>query len=190
MTGKTDIKSKLSEKLFDNLSNIDGVLSITLVGSFVDQVGLGGISDIDIVVVCLSLSKSIFEACLEATKNIDLNSCGLTNYTLQVNPTFGPLKFDEPGLAVIHLMVYDLQGHRKHVLASPFTCLDWERSEIYQGKSLKELFPVGSLQYRDFLEVRRSLDNYLDDLDKKVISYREYNFEGNQAEEIKKNKTT
>ena len=115
-------------------------------------------------------------------------SSGLDNYTLKINPTFGPLKFDKPNLAVIHLMIYDIYNHRRHVLASPFTCFDWERSATVVGPSLKKIFPVGMLQFRDFMEVRRSMENYIVDLANNVISYREYDFEGDDVVEIKKNK--
>ncbi len=182
------IKIYICQELFQKLGKIEGVVSVTLVGSFVNQEDLAGISDIDTVLICKSLDKKVFDACLNAVESIDLKKCGLDNYDLKINPTFGPLKFDQPNLAVIHLMIYDIDAHRRHVLASPFTCFDWERSKTVDGPSLKEIFPVGMLQYRDFLEVRRSLDNYLDDLNNNVISYREYNFDGDDVIEIKKNK--
>ena len=184
----SEIKLNIRKDLFEKLGGIQGVVSVTLVGSFVDREDLAGISDIDTIVICKSLDKKLFDACLYAVESIDLKKCGLVNYALKINPTFGPLKFDKPNLAVIHLMVYDINAHRRHVLASPFTCFDWERSETVEGPSLKKIFPVGILQNRDFLEVRRSLENYLDDLSNNVISYRKYDFDGNNMLEIKKNK--
>ena len=84
-------------------------------------------------------------------------------------------------------MVYDILGHQRHVIASPFTCLDWERSKTYLGKSLKSIFPVGVLQPRDFLESRRGLKNYLEDLHQGIISIRNYNFfQGFPTEVVKK----
>ena len=160
----SDIKINIKKSLFEKLGRIQDVVSVTIVGSFVEREDLTGISDIDTVVICKSLNKKLFDTCIDAVNSIDLNECGLVNYTLKINPTFGPLKFDQPNLAVIHLMIYDINAHRKHVLASPFTCFDWERSQTVLGVTLKRIFPVGVLQNRDFLEVRRSLDNYLDDL--------------------------
>ena len=183
------IKEKIRQKLFQTLGKINGVVSVTLVGSFVDKEDLTGISDIDTVVICKSLDKKLFYSCLNSVENIDLKNCGLSDYSLKINPTFGPLKFDRSNLVVIHLMVYDIDAHRRHVLASPFTCFDWERTKTVVGPSLKEIFPVGMLQYRDFIEARRSLNNYLDDLSNSVISYREYDFDGGDLVEIKKNKT-
>ena len=83
-------------------------------------------------------------------------------------------------------MIYDLKSHIDHTINSPFTCYDWERSKIYVGKSLKELSPVYNLQFRDFLEARRSTKEYLKDLSKNRISYREYNFKKRKIELIKK----
>ena len=91
-------------------------------------------------------AEDVFNSCIEAVDSINLSDHGLQEYILKINSSFGPLKFDEPNLAVIHLMVYDLQSHRQHVILSPFTCLDWERSESVVGMRLQQIFPVGRLQ--------------------------------------------
>jgi ribonuclease H / adenosylcobalamin/alpha-ribazole phosphatase len=181
-----EIKQLIRNNIFKGLSSVPEVLSVTLVGSFIDREDLAGISDIDTIVVCDKLNKEVFNKCLEMAKSISLEECGLNGFQLKTNTSFGPLKFDEDKLAVLHLMIYDVGGHRNHVLASPFTCLDWERSSHLVGKSLKEIFPVGKLQPRDFLEARRGMENYLEDLRSGTISIREYDFAENGYEEIKK----
>ena len=47
-----------------------------------------------------------------------------------------PLKFDDEDTLVFHLMIYDVESHINHVIQSPFTCFDWERSELYIKKKL------------------------------------------------------
>mgnify|MGYP003971826181 CR=1 FL=1 len=182
------IKKNIREELFKKLSHINGVISVTLVGSFVDKENLAGISDIDTIVICKSLNEKFFNSCLNAVTNIDLEACELDGYNIKINSTFGPLKFDKPNQAVIHLMIYDINAPRRHVLSSPFTCYDWERSATRVGPSLKEIFPAGMLQFRDFMEVRRSLENYINDLNNNIISYREYDFNAADVLEIKKNR--
>ena len=81
----------------------------------------------------------------------------------------------------IHLMIYDLQSHKDHVLKSPFTCFDWERSKIYRGKSLKDIFSVKQLQLNDFKEARRNSGEYLKDIKKNRISVRKYKFQKNKV---------
>ena len=93
-----------------------------------------------------------------------------------INSTFGPIKFYNKNSIVFHLMIYDLKSHIEHTIKSPFTCYDWERSNVYIGKSLKQLSPVFNLQLRDFYEARRSIFEYLNDIIKNRISYREYEF--------------
>ena len=149
---------------------------MTLVGSFVDNEDLTGISDIDTIVICKRLNEMVFKQCLEKAQSLVPKACGLNGYRLKINASFGPLKFDKPKLVVLHLMVYDIEGHHKHVLLSPFTCLDWERSGIFVGTRIREIFPVGRLQPRDFLEARRGLGNYLEDLNTGTISIRDYEF--------------
>ena len=94
-----------------------------------------------------------------------------------INSSFGPIKFYKENTIVFHLMIYDLKSHIDHTIKSPFTCYDWERSKVYLGKSLRELSPVFNLQFRDFSEARRGVFEYLKDLSKNKISYREYSFE-------------
>ena len=179
-------KQRLQHELVSRLMSIPSVLSVTLVGSFVDREDIYGVSDIYTIVICQKLNESIFNQCIETTQQIPLNECGFQEYRLQINSTFGPLKFDEPKLIVVHLMVYDIEGHYKHAITSPFTCLDWERSPAIHGKALQEIFPVGRLQPRDFGDARRGLDNYLEDIGNGSISFREYSFEDEQISEIKK----
>ena len=180
------IKNNIQKSLFNKLKKINGVISITLVGSFVNQNDLSGISDIDTIVICKSLNYKKFLKCQESVREIDLEKCGLPNHKLKINNTFGPLKFDGKKLVVIHLMIYDIVRHYDHVTFSPFTCFDWERSKTKMGLSLKEIYPVGTLQIRDFKEVRRGIDNYINDLERKVISYREYNFNSGKIKQRKK----
>ena len=66
-------------------------------------------------------------------------------YALRINPTLGPLKFNDPATAVLHLMFYSRAAHIQHAIASPFTCLDWQRSAVHRGASLAEVYPVFGL---------------------------------------------
>ena len=169
-------KQPFAREIFQRLTEIPGVLSVTFVGSFCDREELSGISDIDVVVVCESLDRTLFDACSGAMASLSPVLLGLPKHRLYLNTTFGPLKFDQPDQVVIHLMIYDRANHRAHVLKSPFTCLDWERSPVCAGPSLAELYPVLCLQPADFLNARRSLSNYTDDLRRGVLSYRRYEF--------------
>ena len=169
-------KQPFAKEIFHRLTAIPGVLSVTFVGSFCDRQELSGISDIDVVVVCESLDRATFDACSAAMACMLPALLELPTHRLHLNTTFGPLKFDQPDQIVIHLMVYDRASHRAHVLKSPFTCLDWERSPVCAGQTLAELYPVLILQPGDFLNARRSLANYTDDLRRGVLSYRRYEF--------------
>tara|TARA_B100001248_G_scaffold104466_1_gene77861 strand:- start:2682 stop:4145 length:1464 start_codon:yes stop_codon:yes gene_type:complete len=182
-----EIKESLKSKIFDKILEIDEIISITIVGSFIDKDDLSGISDIDIVVICNILNEKIFNKCINSFNELDLDECGLKDYGLKINSTFGPLKFDRPNTVVLHLMIYDIRGHQNHVNESPFTCYDWERSNDFVGLHLREVFPVRKIQIRDFKEARRSTENYLADLKNNTISFRKYEFDRNKAIQVKKN---
>jgi len=179
------VRQSLQKTIFKNLTSIANVLSVTFVGSFAECKDLSGISDIDTVVICDHLTEDVFNSCMAAADNINLSELGLKDYILKINSSFGPLKFDEQNLVVIHLMVYDLQSHRQHVILSPFTCLDWERSENVVGIRLQQIFPVGRLQPRDFLEARRGIENYLSDIKNGCVTYRDYVFYESNVSEVK-----
>ncbi|MFL3005048.1 MAG: histidine phosphatase family protein [Candidatus Neomarinimicrobiota bacterium] len=182
-----EIKKKIKSEIFNKISEIDEIISITIVGSFIDKNDLSGISDIDVIVICKSLDKKKFNIFIDSFKKLDIKECGLDNYNLKINSTLGPLKFDKHNTAVLHLMIYDIKGHQNHVINSPFTCYDWERSKDFVGLHLKQVFPVGRIQFRDFKEARRSTENYLADLKNNTISFREYELIDNKFKQVKKN---
>lgn len=177
-------KEKISRLLFDTLDSIPEVLSTTIVGSFNDRQELLVISDIDTIVIVEKLDEALFYKCVNAIASLPGEAFGFPDREVFVNSTFGPLKFDTDKNIVVHLMIYDLEGHRHHVIKSPFTCYDWERSEMNRGASLKELYPVQKLQPDDFAGMRRGVKDYLDDLERGSISYRKYCFENGEVQEI------
>lgn len=180
-------KRTLAEKIFNSLMAIQGVISVTFVGSFYDRQSVSEISDIDVIVVCEKLTRPLFENCNNSIQNLSGMELGFPDKLVYINSSFGPLKFDTSDQIVIHLMVYDRDGHRRHVLDSPFTCLDWERSPVYVGYHLNEIYPVLTLQPRDFANARRGIEDYINDLEGGKLSYRVYEFdEFDMPSEIKK----
>ena len=177
-------KAVFANSVTQALLRVSGVRSVTFTGSFVEKLGLAGISDIDVVVVVESLTEAGFAACKAAVAAVSPADLGLPDHRLLLNDTFGPLKFDQPGVVVVHLMVYGTADHRDHVLKSPFTCLDWERSPFSVGSTLRSIYPVLGLQPRQFFEARRSLNNYLEDVASGSISYRRYQFDGANKGEV------
>jgi broad specificity phosphatase PhoE/predicted nucleotidyltransferase len=180
-------RNLIARKLFKTLAPTNGIESISLVGSICDKDDVSVISDIDTIVICSELDEVFFNSCIDALNSLSGADLGFPDREIIINSTFGPLKFDAPEIIVIHLMIYDLRGHKQHVLKSPFTCLDWERSNYFYGKSLKEIYPVHRLQPNHFVKSRRGLRNYLDDIRKGVISYRRYTFLDGKPKECSDN---
>ena len=54
-------------------------------------------------------------------------------------------------------------------------------------KKLSSIFTVGTLQLNDFLQARRGVENYLNDLVNKQVSYREYKINKRGYKIVKKN---
>ena len=173
------LRKSIINKISIDLKKKKEIKSLTFVGSFVDKKDYDLINDIDLIVVTKKLNKTIFNNYLKLIKKVDPNKLGINRDKLKINTSFGPLKFNNfKNEIIIHLMIYDIKGHIDHVIKSPFTTLDWERSCYFKNGRLKDLFPTGTLQLRDFIESRRGTENYLNDLKNKRISYREYGFLG------------
>ena len=180
------LKDKIKKLIFSNLSKIQNVKSITITGSFNQNNRIREISDIDTIVIVDKLNKNIFEKCLNSIKKINLTKIFNEDFNLIINSSFGPLKFnDHEKNLIIHIMIYDIAGHIKHCLNSPFTCYDWERSNTYTGLKLDKIFGIKRLNLNDFLNSRRSIKGYLNDLKINRISYRKYIFKNNNYVERK-----
>lgn len=179
----------IKKKIINNIDQITNskefVLSTTIVGSFLNK-GLESISDIDIVIIIDELNQQKFETVISEFKTIDSNLIGLNNFEVLVNSSFGPLKFDNEKTIVFHVMIYDVQGHIRHVEASPFTCHSWEQFQPINGRALSEIYPVVNLNISDLLDSRRGLTSYINDINKGIITYREYEFSDTKYIEKKK----
>jgi ribonuclease H / adenosylcobalamin/alpha-ribazole phosphatase len=182
------LKERIQSALWEVVDRQSCVLSATLTGSFVDSPSLEGISDIDFVVIVDHLDKSRFDGLLADFEATLRPALAEFSYGLRINPTLGPLKFNDPQTAVLHLMLYSHAGHIDHVVKSPFTCLDWERSPHHRKRSLAEVFPTFGLQPGHFLGARRSMTDYLKEFRAGVVSYRELDCTETGATEIRRQK--
>ena len=144
-----------------------------MAGSFLEEPSLEGVSDIDLVVVVERLDRQRFDRAVAAFDAALRGELAAAGYDLRINPTLGPLKFNDPATAVLHLMLYTREAHVDHAIASPFTCFDWQRSAARCKRTLAEMFPVFGLQPHHFMSSRRSVRDYLRDFDAGVVSYRE-----------------
>lgn len=171
-----EIKAQIKKTLVECISEVKSVISITFVGSFESATDLRLISDIDIIVIVDQLTQPVFKEIEKNAGRIKGEDIFLPGYQIRLNMSFGPLKFNDEKTAVFHLMIYDVEGHRKHVIESPFTCLDWEFFPAIFGKNLKDIYSAKGVQLEDLMGTRRGMEAYLDDLKQQTISYRAYDF--------------
>ena len=180
-----EIKVQIKKTIVKSISEVKSVISITFVGSFESATDLRLISDIDIIVIVDHLTQPVFKEVEEKAGTIKGEDIFLPEYQIKLNLSFGPLKFNDEKTAVFHLMMYDVEGHRKHVIESPFTCLDWEFFPAVFGKNLKDIYSAKGVQIEDLIGTRRGMEAYLDDLKSQKISYRAYDFSTNLIAEKK-----
>lgn len=184
-----DTREELRRDIINSIrsvaNSIDFVESLSLVGSFAESKSLEGISDIDIIVLVDKLNEKKFNSVVEKFKEKVKNLESNYGYPIYLNTSFGPLKFPDFPI-VFHLMIYDRELHKKHCIKSPFTCFDWQRSRIFVKKDMGQIYKVRMLQPSNFFHARRSANEYLEELAKNRISYREYRFNSPElVEDIK-----
>ena len=180
------IKNEIINTVFNKLKKNKNILSASFVGSFVDNGNLKKINDIDLIIILKKLNQKSFNSIKGQIYNLNLRKF-FPKKKIFINDTFGPLKFNSSKLLVIHLMIYDLNGHIEHTIKSPFTVYDWERSKNYFNQSLSSLFSTGNIQLVDFINSRRGILNYLRDIKNKKISYRVYKFSKKKFKIVRKN---
>lgn len=178
-------KTKIIEAIWRVVDRCDEVRSATIAGSFSTGVELEGISDIDTILVLDQLNTARFTQ-LELGFRDELEPVlAEAGYRLRINPTLGPLKFNDPQTAVLHLMLYSVEAHREHVVRSPFTCLDWQRSPLWRKARLQDVYPVFGLQPHHFLNARRGAKDYLADLAAGVVTYRQLQCDAASYREVR-----
>lgn len=170
---KKSLGKKFGNNLINQLYKIDGVISVTIVGSFSKTYDLDKIGDLDVVVICKKITNKILRISKKKIKKLQFKYPNI-NKKLKINDTFGPVKYDTIKNLIVHLMIYDVEGHIDHVIKSPFTCFDWQRSSWYKGKKLKKIYPIQNIYLRDFFEARRGFNEYISDLKNNNISIRKY----------------
>ena len=179
-------RNKLIPYLQNHQQLVESVESVTIVGSFLTSDNIEAFSDIDTIIIVDELTKSVFDKIIEIFQSLPVEEFGLKNYTVIINSSFGPLKYNQPNSIVFHVMIYDLAGHRKHVIESPFTCYEWQQYKSIVGKNLIDIYPSNALTLDDITKTRRGFLSYLEDLEQSVISYRSYHFKEDGYVEIKK----
>ena len=129
--------NNLKKKILNNFYSIDDVCSVTIVGSYSLTDNIKKIGDIDVVVVFNNLSKNKILNCIKKSKNLKESLEKITKRKLNVNSSFGPIKYDKDRLITLHLTIYDIKSRLEHVTNSPFTCFDWELSNLNLWKEVK-----------------------------------------------------
>lgn len=183
-----DFKRHLEKGIRSTINSLGFVTSGTVVGSFVEDGDLNRISDVDIVVITDELTETKYESIVDEFEALSDQIKVDYGYDVILNTTFGPLKFDHQNDLVLHVMVYSEERHKYHCQRSPFTCLAWQTSDMYYKRPMTEIYKVSTLQPNHFFEKRRSITDYLSDLNGETVSYREYEFDDDGPHMVEKKK--
>jgi ribonuclease H / adenosylcobalamin/alpha-ribazole phosphatase len=180
------LKREITDAVWQVADQHDWIRSATITGSFLTDETLASISDIDLVMIVDELNAERFAAIQQEFEAALQPFLKRRELELRINPTLGPLKFNDDSTAVLHLMLYSAEAHRQHVIKSPFTCFDWQRSDNCRKRSMAAVYPVFGLQPHHFVSARRGIRDYLNDFERAVVSYRELQCEDAGYEELRR----
>jgi pentose-5-phosphate-3-epimerase/broad specificity phosphatase PhoE/putative flippase GtrA len=183
-----DLRVYIIKEIQAIASSVQYIRAGNIVGSFERSSDLSGISDIDIVIIVDTLNEEKFSGIINHFKDFGEKIRSNYGYEYIINSTFGPLKFNKEKTIVFHVMIYDYDGHKRHCIKSPFTCMDWQLSTIVLKKPVSDIFSVQMLMPCDFFSSRRGIIDYLQDIENGSISYREYQFVNGNPSEVKMQK--
>ena len=168
----------VQRRILKVLGAMECVVSASIVGTS-DRMRPGtNPSDVDVVAITKKLEKEVYHDIMNSTDEIANCVKEQYGYELFLNTTFGPAKNYAKDRIVLHLMIYDVEGHIEHCIDSPFTCLDWEHSEMFIKKHLTEVFKTPFLMPNDFIGSRRGIMDYMEDLSTGTMSIRKFYMEG------------
>lgn len=172
----------LNYELPKEFINEKNVISFSYVGSFTSQKKF---NDIDIVIVFKKFSKNIFYNTIRSIKKKFQLSKISNDVNLIINSDFGPIKLNvKDNDLVIHLMMYSEKNHIDHIFKSPFTCFDWERTEKPHKKPLFYNYSVKNILINDFYNARRSINDFISDINKGKVKGSKYIFKKNQKPKL------
>jgi len=183
---ETPLKHAILDAIWRTVEQLPFIQSATVAGSFTREDRLEGVSDIDTIVIVDQLDEHRFNEMRDAFRAELEEILRGYDFGLIINATLGPLKFNDARTAVLHLMPYSADAHREHVINSPFTCLDWQRSPLWRKEPLSAVYPVFGLQPHHFINARRGTRDYLNDFLNGQITYRELSFASGAYQEIKR----
>ena len=113
------LRKTIINKIVIELKKKKEIKSLTFVGSFIDKKNYKKINDIDLIVITDRLNKKIFNSCINTIMKVNPSKLGINRNKLKINSSFGPLKFNNyENEIVIHLMIYDIEGHIDHIIKS------------------------------------------------------------------------
>jgi hypothetical protein len=150
-------------ELFSQIQSveIEGLISISLVGSFQYLKQLEKINDVDLIVLVERLTPKIFGKINLKFEQI-ANNLSSSKIRLIVENKIGPLKpkaVKTKKIVQLHLLIYDMDVWKNK--KSKTTYLDWVNfSKRLNGRPLKDITAIEKLDKRDVVDdLRVSLSN-------------------------------
>ena len=101
----SDLKNLIKPLLWKVVDSHDTILSATLTGSFLLENEMDGISDIDLILIVERLNSSCYGRLIHHFDHALRTPLKKHGFDLIINPTLGPLKFNDDRTAVLHLMM-------------------------------------------------------------------------------------
>lgn len=182
-------KEQLIQEIKDSGANLDGLESLTIVGSHGDMgKKFEKTNDIDVLFLLEKLDGNKFS---EIKSLLDGVSLKFSNADVKVWPEYriGPVKAtynskEDMGV-MLHALVFDIKSFGDYNKIAPFVTLDWLKSKALIGKNLEETYDFSFPATEDLLHApRHSFDYYEKMISEKIYILLDIEVEGGEMKYI------
>lgn len=143
------ITQKIIQDIGEDLVNEKNIISLTLVGSFADtNKSLEKFNDLDLVIICNKLNKSLFDKLNNLIDNIK-RKYSSENIGITSSLNIGPIKIISPKkrTIMVHFLIYTLKDYEKY--ESSLTRFSFQHYKPLVGLPLSKINNLYSVSVRD-----------------------------------------
>lgn len=163
------IKKEINSFLLSLVDKHGYFVSITPVGSHVEEKEMESINDIDVVFVFDALDRSKWNAIISELENFATKHSD-DNFGVIIETRFGPFKMESRKSITIqiHALFFDVQSFKDYAKTSPLVASDWFRFAPLFGETLVCVAPIPFLTVIDIIKARGGIDYSLEQLNNGV----------------------
>ena len=159
------VKDKFKELLYSVAIDAGYFISITPVGSHVDDKDVEKVNDLDVVMVFDKLTPDKWDNTIKLFDDF-ASTYSTDSLGVLIETRFGPFKTksDKPITMQLHLLFFDLESFAEYTKTSPLISFDWFRFSPIYGENLEKISPLPFITKETIIKNRGGIDYSLEQI--------------------------